>query len=247
VFTIEDRDRVLKDLISLAKAAPDVTAAALVGSAATGTGDRRSDLDVALAVWGPVDSAVDRWTDLLVAEFGVVHHWDVAVGAGLIRVFLLASGLELDLGFYPEDEYGPRGPAWRTVFGTAEPAAAAPGWDPNTLIGHAWHHVLHAGTAIERDRLWNAEHWVSALRALVFELACRRRGLPAGYAKGAHLLPAEITDAVHDSLVRELSAGELGRALRVLTGLFVRELQDIDAKLAARLTPILDASLTATA
>ncbi|WP_225448257.1 hypothetical protein [Streptacidiphilus sp. P02-A3a] len=46
---------------------------------------------------------------------------------------------------------------------------------------------------VERQRWWQAEHWVSAVRDQVLALACLRLGHPTGYAKGAHLLPPELT------------------------------------------------------
>jgi hypothetical protein len=239
MFTTDERERVLRDLVSLAKAAPDVSAAALTGSAATGRADRWSDLDLALSVWGPLDAAVERWTALLVTDFGVLHHWDLPVGSAVIRVFLLPGGLEVDLGFYPEGEFGPRGPAWRTVFGAADQPSAATQPNHDELIGHAWHHALHARTAIERDRLWQAEHWISALRSQVFGLACRRLGFPTAYAKGAHLLPVDFADRMRGTLVRDLDATELRRALSALVAVLQEELQETDILLAAKLAPVL--------
>jgi acyl-CoA synthetase (AMP-forming)/AMP-acid ligase II len=42
-------------------------------------------------------------------------------------------------------------------------------------------------------RWWQAEHWISAMRDHVITLACVRLGYPAHYAKGAHLLPEDLT------------------------------------------------------
>jgi hypothetical protein len=239
MFTTDERGRILRDLVSLAKAAPDVSAAALTGSSATGRDDRWSDIDLALSVWGPLDAAVDRWTAILVADFSVLHHWDLVAGPVVYRVFLLANGLEVDLGFYPEGEFGPRGPAWRPVFGSADQPSAAEPADRDETIGLAWHHALHARTAIERGRGWQAEHWIGALRAQVFALACRRLGFPTAYAKGAHLLPEEITLPLRDSLARGLDEEELRRALAAVVSVLQVELQHADARLAAKLAPVL--------
>ncbi|MGX9888605.1 hypothetical protein [Streptomyces sp. NPDC002276] len=88
------------------------------------------------------------------------------------------------------EEFGARGPRWRTVFGTphAQPPFAPP--DRNTLIGFAWHRAL-------RDQL--------------IALACLRLDLPTTYSKGAHLRPDEVTAATAEL---DLSAPELANRLR---------------------------------
>jgi predicted nucleotidyltransferase len=245
MFTTDERERVLRDLISLAKAAPDVSAAAVTGSTATGDGDRWSDLDLALSVWGPLDAAIDRWTALLIADFGVLHHWDLRSGTVVYRAFLLSNGLEVDLGFYPEGDFGPRGPAWRPVFGTADQPATAGEQDPGDLIGHAWHHVLHARTSVARGHWWQAEHWIGATRTQVIALAALRLGLPASYAKGAHLLPDEVTASLTETLVRHLDEVELRRALKAVVAALEAELQNADPRLAAKLAPVLAEAVSA--
>lgn len=68
----------------------------------------------------------------------------------------------------------------------------------------AWHHALHAGICTERGRWWQAEYWISATRDLVITLACLRLGYPAHYAKGAHLLPDDLTAPLEATLIRSL-------------------------------------------
>ncbi|MDV9170584.1 hypothetical protein R6V09_10615 [Streptomyces sp. W16] len=66
------------------------------------------------------------------------------------------------------DEFGARGPQWRTVFGSPQAQSPFAPPDRNTVIGFAWHHAL-------RDQL--------------ITLACLRLALPTAYSKGAHLRP----------------------------------------------------------
>ncbi|WP_194896265.1 nucleotidyltransferase domain-containing protein [Catenulispora pinisilvae] len=257
MFTASERDQMLRTLIERAEADPDVTGAVLLGSCASGEADRWSDLDLAFTVDGAARAGVagvaEHWTDWLAAGPGVVHHWDLPTGtAQLIRVFLLPNGLELDLNFYPEGELVRRGPAWRPVFGDfADDAHSAGGADkeawtptPNPAaqtqeIGLTWHHLLHARTCVERGRDWQAEHWIGQARTHVIALACLRLGYPTAYAKGAHLLPAEVTDPLRGTLVRSLDADELRRALMVAVEAFDREMRLHDPALAERLRPLL--------
>src|SRR5687767_5958292 len=63
MFSITDRERVRDRLVERARADPDVAAAALVGSTATG-GDRWSNLDLTFGVARgvPVAAVLERWT-----------------------------------------------------------------------------------------------------------------------------------------------------------------------------------------
>jgi hypothetical protein len=241
MFTPEERDRVRARLLGLAADDADVTGAAVTGSLAVADGgDRWSDIDLVLGVRGGVGAALRRWTAWLYgAEFGALHHWDLPAGETVYRVFLLPGALEADLAFTPEEEFGPRGPQWRTVFGAAGPVPEAVRADPGTPAGLGWHHVLHAAASIDRGRLWQAEHWIGAVRTQVIALACLRLGHPAAYAKGAHLLPEEVTAPLHATLVRSPDPAELRRALAAAATALGREVARTDPALARRLWPVL--------
>lgn len=233
------KDHVRERLLDLARTDSSVTGAALTGSHAAGQGDNWSDIDLVLAVRGDLAPAVDSWTQRLYDEFGALHHWDLASPPSTIRVFLLPDWLEIDLTFSPEHAFGPRGPQWHTVFGRTadlDPCAAP---HPDTLIGLSWHHALHARTCIARDRSWQAEHWISALRDHLITLACLRLGHPASYAKGAHLLPDDLAAPLEATLVHSLAEQELRRALKAAVGLLSAEIGLWDAALAHRLRPSL--------
>ncbi|MCQ4208766.1 hypothetical protein [Streptomyces longispororuber] len=240
MFSVEERDLVRARLLALAEADPGVDGAAVTGSFAVDGGDRWSDIDVMLGVRGDPAAALERWTELLYGEFGALHHWDLPAGSLVYRVFLLPGGLEVDLGFASGDDFAPRGPAWRTVFGVPGPGRepAPPG--PGRLAGLGWHHALHARACVERGRGWQAQYWIGALRDQVIALACVRLGLPWAYAKGAHLLPVEVTGPLEETLARSLDAVELRRALRAAVRAFLAELARTDGELAKRLGTVLD-------
>lgn len=240
MFTPEQRDRTRAQLLAHAEADDSITGFAYTGSHATGTGDRWSDTDIVLAVRGDVVEAVGRWTTWIYNEFDARHHWDLnAGGTTVIRVFLLLTWVELDLTFAPESEFGARGPAWRTLFGTPHAQPQFPEPDRNTVIGFAWHHALHARICIERGRNWQAAHWINALRDQLITLACLRLDLPTAYSKGAHLLPDEVSTPLESTLIRSLTNPELRRALTATITATTAELNLSDPQLAARLSPML--------
>ncbi|MFI6784886.1 hypothetical protein [Micromonospora sp. NPDC050276] len=239
MFSGGKRDSIREQLLALAEGDPAVVGAAITGSHAVGDSDRWSDIDLMFGIEGSLDSAMHRWTELLYRDFAAVHHWDLPSGSAVYRVFLLPGMLELDIGFTPAAKFGPHGAHWRTVFGHPALARDDPPPCRRTLAGLGWHHALHAWICIQRHRWWQAEQWISALRGQVLALACLRLGHPTSYAKGAHLLPAEVTASLNTTLVRALEGAELTRALSAATAALTAELALADAALAARLASAL--------
>jgi len=239
MFTVSERDAVRGHLLELAAADPLIGAAAVTGSDAVGAADEWSDIDLAVGIRDGLPAALARWTVLLYRDLAALHHWDLPSGSSLYRVFLLPDCLEVDIAFTPIADFGPLGPNWRTVFGETIDVAPSVPTSHDNLVGHAWHHALHARASIERGRLWQAEYWISAARDQVLALACLRLGHPIWYAKGTHLLPSEITDPLAGALVRSLDEAELRRALGVAINALTIELEKVDVDLIGRLRPIL--------
>jgi hypothetical protein len=240
LFSVEERDLIRQRLLHMAETDPAVVGAAITGSHATDDEDRWSDIDLAFAIRDPLDAVMHRWTQQIYQDFAAVHHWDLPSGATIYRVFLLPHCLEVDIAFCPAAEFGPRGSSWRLIFGqpvTPRQAATPTGYDD--VAGLAWHHALHARISIERGRYWQAEHWISALRTQTIALACQRLGYPTSYAKGAHLLPADITRPLEPTLVRSMDETDLRRALSNAATALAAELARTDPPLAARLRPAL--------
>jgi len=237
VFTPEQREAVRDRLIERAREDDRVTGAALTGSAALGNEDRWSDVDVFLGIAesADLDAVVADWTSAVYEEVGVVHHWDVRAGIALYRVFLLETGLQVDIAFTPESDFGARAESFRAVFGEPvdlpqpEPPAFA------DVAGLAWLGVLHASKAIERGKLWEAAYWIGSVRDQTITLACLRLGESPHYSRGADALPTGITAALEEALVSAPRPGELRRALRAARQCLLEEIRQTDAALANRL------------
>lgn len=237
MFTPDGRAGVRSRLLDRARDDERITGAAVTGSAARDAEDRWSDIDLFFGVADEVslDAVLDDWTGFMCGELGALHNFDVRAGSAIYRVFLLPGCLEADLAFAPASEFRALGPTFQVVFGEVkEPQATIPG-DPDRVAGLAWHHTLHARICIERGKPWQAEYWISAVRDHALALSCIRLGHAADYAKGADELPSEIIGSLEASLVRDLSAEELGRALRVTVTGLLRELDETDGELGDRL------------
>ncbi|MBM0204340.1 hypothetical protein ACIA47_00490 [Micromonospora sp. NPDC051227] len=84
------------------------------------------------------------------------------------------------------------------------------------------------------------------MRTQTIALACHRLGLPTSFAKGAHLLPADISGPLETTLVRSTDETELRRALLAAATALAAELTRTDPNLAGRLRPILTELATTT-
>lgn len=241
MFTAEYRDQVRRRILELAKADPRVSAGALTGSTAFGAGDSWSDIDVAFGITeGHTPEAVlDDWTRAFAQEWDVLDHFDLRSGLSLYRVFLLSSGLEIDVAVTPAEAFGARGPNFRPLFGSTRQLEATPQPDASHLIGLGWHHVLHARACIERHKPWQAEYWISGIRDHTLALACLRLGENAIYGRGIDRLPGAVTAPLADALVRSLDESELRRALAAATRCLIAEMEQWNSTLCARLSPLL--------
>src|SRR3712207_6238788 len=209
MFTVAQRDAARDLVLRLAAEDERVVAGAAVGSLAVdGGGDRFSDLDLTFAVADHVPAAavLEDWARTLTGELAAVHLADLARGPTTYRVFLLPDALQCDLSLTPAAQFRPAGPRFRLLFGqtAGETAAGASGGIAPTgaaglfiptpavagdLFGWGVIYALHARACIGRGRVWQAEHYVGAVRDHALALACLRHGLPAVQARGYDDLP----------------------------------------------------------
>lgn len=195
MFTALQRDGLRDRLLRLAEEDERVVAGAAVGSLAVDGGDRFSDLDLTFGIVDhvPVAAVLTDWTRTLSDEFDAVHLTDLERGPTTYRVFLLPDALQFDLSMTPAAQFRPAGPRFRLLFGeiaAGESAVSTPAV-AGDLFGWGVIYALHARACIERRRLWQAEHYVGAVRDHALSLACLRQGLPAVQARGYDDLSAE--------------------------------------------------------
>jgi hypothetical protein len=189
VFTVEQRDALRDRFLRLAGEDERVVAGAAVGSLAVeGGGDRFSDLDLTFGIADHVSVAdvLDDWKRTLIDEQGAVHLTDLERGPTIYRVFLLPEALQFDLSMTPAAQFRPAGPRFRLLFGEIAAGESSVPMPPiaGDLFGWGVIYALHTRACIERGRLWQAEHYVGAVRDHALTLACLRQGLPAVQARG---------------------------------------------------------------
>jgi hypothetical protein len=226
VFTVEQRDALRDRVLRVAEEDSRVVAGAAVGSLALGDGDRHSDLDLTFGVVDevPISEVLDDWTRRLADEVDAVHLFDLARGPTTYRVFLLPDLLQFDLSLTPASRFRPAGPRFRLLFGktAGDPVLPSPP-AAEDLFGWGVVYALHARACIERGRVWQAEHYVGAVRDHALSLACLRAGLPAVQARGYDDLPAEVLGRFEETHVASVEPDGLRRALAASVDALVHE------------------------
>ncbi|TME04423.1 MAG: hypothetical protein E6I71_06360 [Chloroflexi bacterium] len=104
----------------------------------------------------------------------------------------------------------------RVVAGAAVGSLALGGPKPpaaGDLFGWGVIYGVHARACIERGRVWQAEHYIGAVRDHALSLACLRRELPAVQARGYDDLPAETLSGFNGTHVGSLEPERLRHAL----------------------------------
>jgi hypothetical protein len=238
VFTVEQRDALREHVLQLAEADERVVAGAAVGSLAVDGGDRFSDLDLTFGIGDdvPVAEVLDDWTGTLMGERAAVQLADLERGPTIYRVFLLPDALQFDLSLTPAAQFRPAGPRFRLLFGetaaddseVGRPRVVGGLFIPTPAVAHdlfGWGviYALHARACIERGRVWQAEHYVGAVRDHALSLACLRQEVPAVQARGYDELSAEILAQFEAAHVGAVEPGALGTALAASVRALMRE------------------------
>jgi hypothetical protein len=228
VFTVEQRDALHEHLLQLAEEDERVVAGA----------DEFSDLDLTFGIadYVPTAEVLDDWTRTLIDERDAVQLADLERGPTTYRVFLLPDALQFDLSMTPAAQFRPAGPRFRLLFGeTAADDSEVPTrrvagalFIPTPSVAHdlfGWGviYALHTRACIERGRVWQAEHYIGAVRDHALSLGCLRQGLPAVQARGYDDLSAETLARFEDAHVSAVEPGPLRSALAASVLALMRE------------------------
>lgn len=243
MFSVDDRQALASLLVEHATEDPHVTGAAFVGSAARGEQDEWSDIGLALCIAPAVEvaTAADQWTEWFKNHAPIADTLDIHGGGGLYRVFLLENSLQVDLSFFPPEQFRATGSdPMQTVYGDPPPQDAATDapWDPSARMG--WLYLLHARSALCRGRYWQCELMLSELRGVILSLCAQRHGLRRDHARQAHLLPSDFTSALGASRASNVDAAELRRSVSATAGLYLSEISRWDSDYESRLSPAVD-------
>lgn len=237
MFTVEQRDAVRDRVLQLAEEDERVVAGAVVGSLALGGGDRFSDLDLTFGIAGAatVADVLADWTRTLVGELDAVELVDLQAGPTIYRVFLLPDELQFDLSMTPADDFRPAGPKFRLLFGETAPEPDDPPAPrvgslfiatpsvAHDIFGWGVIYALHTRSCIERGRVWQADHYVDAVRDHALSLACVREGTIVVQGRGYDDLSPETLARFEGTHAGSLEPGALRAALAASVAALVHE------------------------
>lgn len=218
MFTVSYREDVRNRIIDKAKQDECIAAAAVVGSYALGNEDRWSDIDLTFGVKEgfQIVDILQSWTRYVIQEFSAVVLLDVQRGNTIYRVFMLPGCLQLDLSFSPERDFGAVGQNFKLLYGNHYKKLESKSESVNELFGWVIHHLVRARFCAERNRLWQAEFWLSEARDYSLKLACFAHNLNPDYARGFDDLPVEILSSYKQAFVNEISKHEILRVIKVI-------------------------------
>jgi hypothetical protein len=238
VFSVEQRDALRGHVLRLAEEDERVVAGAAVGSLAVDGGDRFSDLDLTFGIADhvAVGDVLSDWTRTLIDELDAVHLADLERGPTTYRVFLFPDALQFDLSMTPAAQFRPAGPRFRLLFGEIAPGEPVVVTPPvarelfiptppvaEELLGWGVIYAVHARACNERGRVWQAEHYVGAVRDHALSLACLRQGLPTVQARGYDDLPAETLACFEAAHIGAVEPEALRSALAASVRALMRE------------------------
>jgi hypothetical protein len=222
MFSRQEREQIRTALVRAARADSNVAGAAHLGSAAADRLDDWSDIDLALCISpsSAVDEVVAEWTNDLYNAHGAIAHCDVRRGDTLYRVFLLRNTLQVDISFWPADQFRATGPKFKLIFGMPKEAKPSSADSTGDLIGLAWLYGLHVRSSIGRHRLFQAEYMLSNTRNRVIALACLREGFSTSEGRGFDDLSEDQRSRFAECYPSSLNPEELQRAFqRTMTAL----------------------------
>lgn len=246
-FKETERTALSDYILKLGQQDARVMGGAFVGSFSSDAQDPWSDLDISFGIDSGASprNVLEEFTDQIAKDWQVVHHFDVARGRAIYRVFLFANGMELDLSVFPEQEFGPKAPSFKLLFGEANEAEHVPPPALDILHGWAWHHVLHANSALHRGRLWQAEFWISALRDHIITMKCVHHGLQSAHGRGADQLPQSELEELETTLIKALDASQMRVSLNRTAQLLISEIGRSNAVLAESIRDVVSLALNA--
>lgn len=218
MFTIEYREKVRQRIIRRAREDVRIVSAAEVGSYASDAKDRWSDLDLTFGVdeSQSVNDILNSYSDFMFSEFSGKKLLDIRSGKTIYRVFILPGCLQVDLSFSPESAFGAAGPHFNLLYGKQFEIEQPPKQSVDELLGYTLHHLLRGWISIERNKLWQAEFWISEARNYILKIACISNNLNPNYGRGFDSIPELILEQLKGSLICELSKNQLQKSLRII-------------------------------
>lgn len=241
MYTSQWRERVRNEILSKAQDDERLTGGAITGSASLNKQDDWSDIDLAFGVRNQVaiSDVLKSYTDMMYDDYGALHHLDVRSGAWIYRVFLLSNTLQVDIAFVPGEQFGARASTFNLIFGETGKIPFDPKTPLEVYVGYCWLYALHARSSLRRNKIWQAEFFISGMRDHLISLLCRRFGLPEWQGRGVDQLPSEELKKLESTLIKSLDHSDLQRVFSEISKFCIEEIKLADKSLCLKIEPAL--------
>jgi predicted nucleotidyltransferase len=246
LFTPEERQRVLENLLNALQTDNRIAGVLIVGSSAVGFEDIYSDIDLSVVVSEKknVFPVFSEWREKITKLFPVIHCFEATFGPNnFLHGFLLDGFLELDIGFLCLANLSAKRERWKVAFdhsGRIEDIMQS-SWENKpqqdiqadylSRINSIWHYITHVIIALKRGQPWRAFHYLEVIRNRTIEVAGLRRGLDTGHFRQVDQMPENLLSELQQTLVSNLDAGDIMAALKVATTCFFNEARALDETL----------------
>jgi predicted nucleotidyltransferase len=224
MFTEEFRREVYESILNQSREDPSIISAAIIGSAAAGTKDRWSDIDLTFELTAGIKpgEVLSKWTNYLSEKFAGEMLLDLWLEETVYRVFLLPAYLQVDLSFSPNGKFYAVGPHFKLLYGQISEHRQIPELDADLYRSWIVHHLIRSYFCIQRNKLWQAHFWMNESRNYIMDLECNRNGFGSSHGRSYHLLNQELKAELEETLISKFSIGELSRKLQNLIQLFLK-------------------------
>lgn len=243
LFTTEERKETLDRIIAALKSDDRIIGVVVVGSGATLSKDRYSDIDLAVVVDEEENVLVvfTEWRSIVEDLFSVIHSFEVTYGEHeYLYGFLLEGFLELDMGFRCLSKLYAKDEKWRILFDQTGKMQSimqssmeerhVPDIEPvcKKKVDTIWYYIIHGVVALKRGKLWEAFNCVETIRNHTIELAGLCLGLKTKRFKEVDRMPKSFLNQVQNTLVPTMDLKHIKNALRRATLCFFHEANHIE-------------------
>jgi len=244
MFTIETREKILKDIVDYAYSLHEVVAVLVIGSGAIGFKDNLSDIDVSIIVSQSLDEVMEHVKKYIESNFTLLISLEDREKRH-IQVFFTDEMLELDVGYQRQAEAQVTKPAWKVMKDKTDTleSVLAQQWNKkitekekikdslckkqnDVLDEFVWHYLYIAIKSIKRNEVFRAIKEMEHARNLLIETLCMHYGIASDRRfKGVDDLPLDVKEKLVMTYPVEMNQTALNKALKNLI-MFVYEVSD---------------------
>lgn len=211
MYTPEERQNILNELINSFENRDDISAVILVGSGSYGFKDNYSDIDIALVYNEnyPLESVFQKTVDDISSNHNIAVCLN-QIGRNL-QVILLNNYLELDIGYYSIDTLRTRRKEYKVIYDKTNSVDAIMerswnenkdknmGTTANVDIGNElfktdanlWYNIIHTVNAFNRGEKYRCFFELGELRYNIISLLGKRSNVETKRFRNVHSLSKE--------------------------------------------------------